>query len=174
MSPDALTRTSIVCSIAPLLSVRHGARAVEFYKSAFGATEVFRVEDPSGAVVARLSVDGAEFWLSDESPEHGNFSPESLDGSTARMILTVADPDAMFVQAVAAGAEVVVAVGEAYGWRLGRVVDPFGHHWEIGHPRASKITGTRFVGSANESLAAEERKTTRDGLQSGALAILPE
>jgi PhnB protein len=107
---------------------------VEFYKAAFGAIEVFRVEDPSGAVVAQLAVDGAEFWLADESPEHGNFSPESLGGSTARMILTVADPDAMFARAVAAGAEVVVAVGEAYGWRLGRVVDPFGHHWEIGHP----------------------------------------
>ena len=124
-------------SIAPLLSVRNGAQAVEFYKSAFGAVEVFRVEDPSGAVVARLSVDGAEFWLSDESPEHANFSPESLGGSTARMILTVPDPDAMFRQALAAGAQEIVAVGEAYGWRLGRVVDPFGHHWEIGHPLSS-------------------------------------
>jgi PhnB protein len=61
-----------------MLSVRNGARAVEFYKSAFGAIEVHRVEDPGGSVVSRLSVDGAEFWLSDESPEHGNFSPESL------------------------------------------------------------------------------------------------
>ncbi len=65
-------------SIAPWLSVRNSARAVDFYKSAFGALEVFRLEGPDGSVVARLSVDGAEFWLSDESPEHGNFSPESL------------------------------------------------------------------------------------------------
>jgi PhnB protein len=63
-------------SIAPLLSVRHGKRAVAFYAAAFGAREVYLVEDPGGAVVARLSVHGAEFWLSDESPEHGNFSPE--------------------------------------------------------------------------------------------------
>ena len=62
------TDTSIVCSIAPMLSVRNGARAVEFYKSAFGAVEVYRVEDPGGAVVSRLSVAGAEFWLSDEIP----------------------------------------------------------------------------------------------------------
>jgi PhnB protein len=117
-----------------MLSVRNGARAVEFYKSAFGALEVYRIEDPAGAVVSRLSIDGAEFWLSDESPEHGNFSPESLGGGSARMILTVADPDAAFAQAVAAGARAVVAVEEAYGWRLGRVVDPFGHHWEIGRP----------------------------------------
>src|SRR5438552_876984 len=121
-------------SIAPWLSVRNSARAVDFYKSAFGALEVFRLEGPDGSVVSRLSVDGAEFWLSDESPEHANFSPESLGGATARMILTVADPDAMFAKAAWAGAREVVAVEEAYGWRLGRVVDPFGHHWEIGHP----------------------------------------
>jgi PhnB protein len=64
------------CSIAPGLSVRNGKQAVDFYKSAFRATEVFRL-DAGGGVVARLSVDGAEFWLGDESPEHGNFSPES-------------------------------------------------------------------------------------------------
>jgi PhnB protein len=120
-----------------MLSVRNGARAVEFYKSAFGAIEVYRVEDPGGSVVSRLSVDGAEFWIADESPEHANFSPESLGGGTVRMILTVPDPDAAFGRALAAGARAVVAVEEAYGWRLGRVVDPFGHHWEIGRPLAS-------------------------------------
>ena len=130
------TRTPIEYSIAPMLSVRNGARAVEFYKSAFAAVEVYRMEDPGGAVVSRLSVGGAEFWLSDESPEHGNFSPESLGGGTVRMVLTVPDPDAVFTRALAAGAQAVVAVENAYGWRLGRVVDPFGHHWEIGHPLA--------------------------------------
>jgi PhnB protein len=121
-------------SIAPLLSVRKGARAVEFYKAAFGAVETYRVESPDGAVVARLSVEGAEFWLSDESPEHANYSPESLGGGTVRMILTVPDPDAMFARAVAAGARAVTPVEEAYGWRVGRIEDPYGHHWEIGHP----------------------------------------
>ena len=134
MSPDTAARPAVAYSIAPMLSVRNGARAVQFYKSAFGATEVFLIESPDGAVVARLSVEGAEFWLADESPEHGNFSPETVNGSTTRMILTVPDPDAMFAKAVAAGATVVVPVKEDYGWRLGRVVDPFGHHWEIGHP----------------------------------------
>jgi PhnB protein len=125
---------SVACSIAPMLSVRNGARAVEFYKAAFGASEAYRVEDPGGAVVSRLAVDGAEFWVSDESPEHGNFSPQSLGGGTVRMILTVPDPDAVFARALAAGAGSVVAVEEAHGWRSGRVVDPFGHHWEIGRP----------------------------------------
>src|ERR1043165_2027497 len=122
-------------SIAPMLSVRNGARAVEFYKSAFGATELFKIEDPdSRAVVAQLSVHGAVFWVSDESPEHANFSPETLGGGTVRMILTVPDPDAAFARAVAAGAREVVPVADQYGWRLGRVADPFGHDWEIGKP----------------------------------------
>ncbi len=125
---------AVACSIAPMLSVRNGARAVEFYKAAFGASEVYRVEDPGGAVVSRLAADGAEFWVSDESPEHANFSPQSLGGGTVRMILTVPDPDAVFARTLAAGARSVVSVEEAYGWRLGRVVDPFGHHWEIGRP----------------------------------------
>jgi PhnB protein len=129
--------TSVADSLAPMLSVRNGARAVEFYKSAFDAIEVYRVEDPGGAVVSRLSVAGAEFWLSDESPEHSNFSPESLGGGTVRMILTVPDPDTVFAKALVAGAREITGVTEAYGWRLGRLVDPFGHHWEIGHPLTS-------------------------------------
>ncbi len=137
MALDSALGVGLPCSIAPWLSVRNSAQAVDFYKSAFGATEVYRLEVPGGGVVAKLSVDGAEFWLSDESPEHGNFSPESLGGGSVRMILTVPDPDAVFAKAVAAGAREVFAMEEAYGWRLGRVVAPFGHHWEIGRPLAS-------------------------------------
>jgi PhnB protein len=118
-------------SIAPWLSLRNGAEAVEFYKAAFGAVERFRIESKTGDVVARLAVGGAEFWLSDESPEHGNFSPATLGGSTCRMVMIVADPDAAFDRAVAAGAAVVSGVAEQHGWRVGRVADPYGHHWEI-------------------------------------------
>jgi PhnB protein len=121
-------------SIAPMLSVRRGAKAVEFYKAAFGASELFLLED-GGSVVAQLSVGGAEFWVADESPEHFNFSPESLGGATTRMVMVVADPDAAFDRAVAAGGKVVVPVeNQPYGWRVGRIVDPFGHHWEIAKP----------------------------------------
>jgi PhnB protein len=120
-------------TIAPWLCVRRSARAVDFYKAAFGAVEVFRMGDAE-SVVARLSVNGAEFWLSDESPEHHNFSPESLGGITVRVILTVNDPDAVFAKAIKAGAKEVYPVSEEHGWRIGRVVDPFGHHWEIGRP----------------------------------------
>ena len=122
-----------------MLSVRRGSQAVEFYKAAFGAVEAFRVDAPDGAVVARLSVDAAEFWVADESPEHQNFSPESLGGGTVRMVVIVDNPDAAFDRAVAAGGTIVWPVDNRYGWRLGRVVDPFGHHWEIGKPLSNGL-----------------------------------
>lgn len=120
--------------IAPMLSVRRGSQAVSFYKVAFGAEVLFLLED-NGAVVAKLAVDGAEFWLADESPENANFSPETLGGGTVRIVMVVENPDAAFDRAVNAGAKVVWPIdNQSYGWRLGRVVDPFGHHWEIGKP----------------------------------------
>ena len=126
--------SAVITSVAPMLSVREGARAVEFYKAAFGAVETYRVESPDGAVVSRLAIDGAEFWVADESPEHANFSPATLNGCTTRIILTIADPAAVFARAIAAGARGVHPVrDEEYGWRQGRLEDPYGHHWEIGH-----------------------------------------
>lgn len=121
-------------AISPMLSVRRGAQAVEFYKAAFGAEELFRVDGDAGDVVAQLSVAEAEFWVADESPAHLNFSPESLGGGSVRMVMVVEDPERAFERAVAAGARVVWPVDDRNGWRLGRVVDPFGHHWEIGMP----------------------------------------
>ncbi len=124
-----------VTSIAPMLSVRKGAKAVEFYQAAFGAAVPFRLDAPDGAVVARLVVADAEFWVADESPEHKNFSPETLGGGTVRMVMIVDDPDSAFDRAVRAGAKVVHPVADQpYGWRVGRIEDPFGHHWEIGKP----------------------------------------
>lgn len=121
--------------LAPMLSVRHGAKAIEFYKAAFGARELFRVDGDNGAVVARLSFGESDFWLADESPEHLNFSPESLGGGSVRMVMIVDDPDSAVQRAVSAGATVVWPVDDQpYGWRVGRIVDPFGHHWEIGKP----------------------------------------
>jgi PhnB protein len=115
-----------------MLSVRRGAAAIAFYRAAFDARELFRIDGESGAVVARLAVSDAEFWPADESPEHLNFSPQTLGGGSVRMVMTVPDPDAAFERAVAAGASVVSPVADQHGWRLGRISDPFGHHWEIG------------------------------------------
>lgn len=132
MTADPVPMAPVSVSVVPMLSVRDGSRAVRFYVAAFEAVEVYRFGDPDAGVVARLAIDGAEFWVTDEAPEQGNPGPETLGGGTVRLILTVPDPDAMFAQAIAAGAQEVFAVEEAHGWRLGRVVDPFGHHWEIG------------------------------------------
>lgn len=129
-SPNDKAKTSI----EPMLSVRRGAEAVAFYQSAFGANVLYRIDAPDGAVVAQLSVGGAKFWVADESPEHQNFSPETLSGGTVRIVMVVEDPDASFNQAVAAGGKIVTPVADQYGWRVGRMVDPFGHHWEIGKP----------------------------------------
>jgi PhnB protein len=82
-----------------------------------------------------LGVGDSRFWVADESPEHKNFSPETLGGGTTRMVLVVHDPDTAFQHAVDAGATEVHAVADQeYGWRVGRLVDPFGHHWELGKP----------------------------------------
>jgi PhnB protein len=126
----------VVTSISAMLNVRGGAKAVEFYKAAFGAVELFRVDDPAGAIVAQLGVDQASFWVADEAPEHANPAPETVGGATVRMVLVVGEPDAIFDRAVSAGAAVVWPMRDDYGWRIGRVLDPFGHHWEIGKPMA--------------------------------------
>ena len=125
-------------SLAPFLSVRGGRLAVEFYGRAFGASEIFRIESDTGDIVARLSINGAEFWLSDESPAHDNFSPETLKGGTVRMILSVDDPAAVFDQAVAAGATPIHPVTRQHSFLMGRLSDPFGHHWEIVKPLESE------------------------------------
>ena len=118
-------------SIAPWLSVNQATEAVDYYKAAFGAVERYRLEDDMGkVVVAQLAIEGADFWLQEDIDS----DPESLDRRSVRMILTVDDPDAVFEQAIAAGATQVFAVTEEHGWRTGRIADPFGHHWEISKP----------------------------------------
>jgi PhnB protein len=122
-------------SVAPLLAVRKGKRAIDFYKTAFGAVELFRTVSEDGAVVAHLSIGESDFWVADEAPVNLNFSPTTLGGSSVRMVLVVDDPDAVFQRAVDAGANGKWPVVEQpYGWRIGRLIDPFGHHWEIGKP----------------------------------------
>jgi len=119
-------------AIVPTLSVRKGAEAIEFYKKAFAAVELMRVESPDGLVVAELSIANARFFIADESPKDGNLSPESAGGVTVRLGLFVADPDTVAGNAVAAGAALLYPVADQhYGYRLGAIKDPFGHVWEI-------------------------------------------
>jgi PhnB protein len=123
-------------TVAAQLSVRDGRAAVEFYRSAFGAVEVYRVggTDDEPSVVSQLVVGNASFWVSDESPPHHNYSPQTLGGSTVKLLLVVDDPQATVARAVLCGASQVTAVQDEHGWELGRIEDPFGHHWEIGRP----------------------------------------
>ncbi|MGZ9585182.1 VOC family protein [Paenibacillus marinisediminis] len=116
-------------NIAPWLSVNNAASAVDYYKAAFDAVELYRLEDDNSKLaIAQLSINGANFWIQ-EDPDCG---PEVVARGTVRMILTVHDPDSTFEQALAAGATEVAPVSEGHGWRIGRIADPFGYHWEIG------------------------------------------
>ena len=122
----------IITTIAPWLSVDNGTKAVDYYKKAFNALETYRLEDPTGGIVVKLSVDGAEFWISGGTSENKISDP----GSEIRMVLTSENPDELFENALKAGAIEIFPISEEYGWRLGRLMDPFGFHWEIGHPLA--------------------------------------
>ena len=135
MNPTPSVNGAIHSSIAPWLTVACGAKAIDFYKAAFGASEVYRYDSSDGGSVVRLSVDGAEFWVSEDpakSPEES--ARQRLGGESIRIILTIATPDALFARALAAGASEVFPVSQGHGWRVGRLRDPFGLHWELGHP----------------------------------------
>ena len=126
-----MTDSTVPTRVTATLSVRDWHCAMEFYRNGFGAFEECVV--PGGGV-ARLSVSGAEFWVAEESPAHLNFSPEALGGCSVRMLLITDDPAAFCARAVAAGATMVVPVTDGHGWRIGRLMDPSGHHWEIARP----------------------------------------
>ena len=135
MADSLSTGKRVETTITTLLNVRRGTAAIDFYIRAFDAAILSRMDAEDGSVVAHLAIGHGDFWVADESVAHQNFSPQSLGGSTMRMVLLVDDPHAAFDQAVAAGASSICPVrDESYGWRIGRVVDPFGHHWEIGKP----------------------------------------
>jgi len=132
MNSDVTWAQSTTAKIAPWLSVADATRAVEYYRAAFGAIELERLEDEAGSVVvAQLSIGGADFWVQQD----GESDPHALgDRSPVRMILTVEDPDSVFAQAIGAGATEVAPLTEGHGWLIGRVADPSGHHWEVGKP----------------------------------------
>ena len=117
----------------PYLIVKDAARAIEFYKQAFGATELWRLADPNGKVGhAEIKIGDSPIMLADEFPEMGAVSPQTLGGSSVSILLYVDDVDALAAQAVAAGAKVLRPVmDQFYGNRSGTFVDPFGHQWSL-------------------------------------------
>jgi PhnB protein len=119
--------------IQPELWVDRAGEAVAFYGAAFGA----RVSHKVGAgddIVAQLTIGDAAFWVAASAPDAKRLSPGAIGGATGRTLLVAEDPDALVRQAVAAGASELSAVSDEHGWRIGRVMDPFGHEWEIGAP----------------------------------------
>jgi len=118
----------------PYLIVRDAAKAIDFYKQAFGASEIMRMAGPGGKVMhAEIKIGNSPIMLADEFPEWDARSPQALGGSASSILLYVEDVDALTNRAVAAGATVVRPVQDQfYGDRTGTVVDPFGHKWSIG------------------------------------------
>lgn len=120
-------------SIQPELWVDRAGAAVAFYEAAFGA-HVAHLVGEGDDIVAQLTVGDAAFWVAAASPTMKRYSPEAINGATNRTLLVVDDPDAVVKEAISAGASEASPVGDEHGWHLGRIVDPFGHEWEIGKP----------------------------------------
>jgi PhnB protein len=120
-------------SIQPELWVDRGAEAIAFYQEAFDA-RVLHVVGSGEDIVAQLAVGDAAFWIAATESGGDRLVPRTVGGRTGRTLLVVEDPDSIFSRAVAAGASAKSAVSEEHGWRVGRILDPFGHEWEIGKP----------------------------------------
>jgi PhnB protein len=121
----------------PYLHVKGGARAIEFYRQAFGAEETLRLEEPGGRIGhAEIQIGGARLMLADEYPEHGILGPQSLGGTSVGLHLTVPDVDAVAERAVAAGAKLTRPLQDQfYGERTCKLEDPFGHSWHVVTPK---------------------------------------
>jgi len=135
----------------PYLTIRDAARALEFYKRAFGAQEVVRMDAPNGKIAhAEIKIGDSMIMLGDEMPGGGCKSPQSLGGTTGGVMLYVESADAVFKQAVAAGAEIEMPLADMFwGDRYGRLKDPFGHSWSI-------ATHTRDVAPADMQKGMQE------------------
>ncbi len=126
-------REGAMTSIQPELWVETPSEALRFYEAAFGATVLHRFGEGDD-IVAQLAVGDAAFWVAPSSATMKRLSPRAINGATSRTLLVVDEPDRVVRQAVAAGAQESSPVSNEHGWRLGRIVDPFGHEWEIGVP----------------------------------------
>lgn len=119
-------------SVTPYLIIRDAAAALDFYKRAFGATELMRLDHGGKVGHAEIQIGDSRIMLADEFPEMGAVSPQTLGGTPCGLCLYVPDADALFKQAVAAGAKVERELqNQFYGDRSGTIIDPFGHKWTI-------------------------------------------
>jgi PhnB protein len=117
----------------PYLVIKNAGKAIEFYKEAFGATELTRLATPDGNVMhAEIKIGDSPIMMSDECPDYNALGPLTIGGTTVSIVLYVADVDTVVNRAVAAGAQLVMPVADQFwGDLMGTVVDPFGHKWSI-------------------------------------------
>ena len=120
-------------TVTPYLTCAGAGEAIEFYRKAFGASEVMRLERPGGKIMhACLAIYGLHIFLSDEFPDFGNLSPKSLNGTSVSIHIFVDDADAAIAKAASAGAHVIMPAADMFwGDRFGMVADPFGHKWSL-------------------------------------------
>ncbi len=145
-------------TVTPYLCVKDAARAIEFYKKAFGATEVMRLVDPTNGKIghAQIQIGASMVMLADEFPEMGILSPQSLGGSPVSISLFVEDVDARASQAIAAGAKVLGPVADQFwGERSGKFEDPFGHIWLI-QTRTEEVSPEEMQRRYDKLMAGEE------------------
>jgi uncharacterized glyoxalase superfamily protein PhnB len=137
MSDAVATSEKQYHTVTPHLTVRGAAQAIDFYKTAFGAEESYRMPNPQGEGLwhAEIKIGDSYIFLNDEYPEMGSMSPNTLGGSSVTLHLEVKDVDAWFERAIRAGATVTMPIEDMFwGDRYGKLVDPFGHHWSISTP----------------------------------------
>jgi PhnB protein len=136
--------------LSPHLVCAGAADAIDFYKAAFGATELVRLAGPDGKLMhACLSVNGSSVMLVDENRNYGMLSPKALNGSPITIRVIVKDVDAVVDRAVAAGATVKMPVQDMFwGDRYGLIEDPFGHHWSVATPQRAPMTAAELAEAA--------------------------
>jgi PhnB protein len=137
-------------TVTPYLAVKGAAEAIEFYKNAFDAEEIFRMYVSDGKTIghAEIRIGDSHIQLCDENPEMGyGLAPQSLGGNTVNFLVYVEDVDRLFNQAVAAGAAELTPLGDQFwGDRIGTVKDPFGHVWTIAtHKKDVSVEETKEI-----------------------------
>jgi PhnB protein len=143
-------------SITAGLTVRRAAEAIEFYRRAFGAKELSRMSGPDGKILhAEIRIGDRVVFLSDESPEMGATSPQTLGGTTVGLMHYVRDVDAAYAKAVAAGARATMPPADMFwGDRFGELVDPYGHRWALA-TRKAILTPRQMRKGMEEWMAAQ-------------------
>jgi len=124
----------IKTTIKPFLTVSDAVIAVDFYTNAFGAVESKRFSLPDNKISSVITIEDAEFYLSDEEPCDGTASAGQISNAPIRIILETSNADQLFENALKLGAEEICPLTTEEDWKIGKLKDPFGHIWEIGHP----------------------------------------